>query len=207
MKRVRLVVLGLLVLAFLVGCAQKPQKEIDDATAAVKAVVSEGLGKYSSEDEKKLNDAMAAAMQEIKVQEGKTFKSYEKTKQLLADAKKMADEQKATLPAKKEKAKQDAVAAMDAAKASLADAKKILAQAPKGKGTAADIEALRGDVKGAEDMLAEVQGLIDKEDYAGAMTKANAIKEKAGGVADQVKKAMEKAQAGKAPKPKEPAKK
>jgi len=207
MKRVRLVVLGLLVLAFLVGCAQKPQKEIDDATAAVKAVVSEGLGKYSPEDEKKLNDAMAAAMQEIKVQEGKTFKSYDKTKQLLADVKKMADEQKAALPAKKEKAKQDAVAAMDAAKASLADAKKILAQAPKGKGTAADIEALRGDVKGAEDMLAEVQGLIDKEDYAGAMTKANAIKEEAGGVADQVKKAMEKAQAGKAPKPKEPAKK
>ena len=207
MKRVRLVVLGLLVLAFLVGCAQKPQKEIDDATAAVKAVVSEGLGKYSPEDKKKLNDAMAAAMQEIKVQEGKTFKSYDKTKQLLADAKKMADEQKAALPAKKEKAKQDAIAAMDAAKASLADAKKTLAQAPKGKGTAADIEALRGDVKGAEDMLAEVQGLVDKEDYAGAMTKANAIKEKAGGVADQVKKAMEKAQAGKAPKPKEPAKK
>ncbi len=207
MKRVRVVVLGLLVLAFLVGCGSKPQKEIDDTTAAANAVIQEGLGKYSPEDEKKVKDALAAADQEIKVQEGKTFKSYDKAKQLLADAKKIADEQKAALPAKKEKAKQDAVAAMDAAKASLADAKKILAQAPKGKGTAADIEALRGDVKGAEEMLPEVQGLIDKEDYSAAMAKANAIKEKAAGVADQVKKAMEKVQAEKAAKTKAPAKK
>jgi len=207
MRRVKFVLLGLLVVAFLAGCASKPQKEIDETTAAVNAIVQEGLGKYSPENEKKLKDALAAAMDEIKVQEGKTFKSFDKTKQLLADAKKMADEQKAALPAMKEQAKQNATSAVDAAKAAVEDAKKVLAQAPKGKGTAADIEALRGDVKGAEDMLPEVQGLIDKEDYAGAVTKANAIKEKAEGVSNQVQQALEKVQAEKAAKSKSPSKK
>ena len=207
MRRVKFVLLGLLVVAFLAGCASKPQKEIDETTAAVNAIVQEGLGKYSPENEKKLKDALAAAMDEIKVQEGKTFKSFDKTKQLLADAKKMADEQKAALPAMKEQAKQNATSAVDAAKAAVEDAKKVLGQAPKGKGTAADIEALRGDVKGAEDMLTEVQGLIDKEDYAGAVTKANAIKEKAEGVSNQVQQALEKVQAEKAAKSKSPSKK
>ena len=207
MRRVSFVLLGLLVVAFLAGCASKPQKEIDETTAAVNAIVQEGLGKYSTENEKKVKDALAAAMDEIKGQEGKTFKNYDKAKQLLADAKKIADDEKAALPGLKEKAKQNAVAAMDAAKAAVADAKKVLAQAPKGKGTAADIEALRGDVKGAEEMMPEVQGLIDKEDYAAAVTKANAIKEKAEGVSKQVKQALEKVQAEKAAKPKTPAKK
>jgi hypothetical protein len=197
MKKVRLVVVGLVVLAFLVGCASKPTKEIEDATAAVKAVIAEGLGKYAPEDEKKLNDAVAALNAELKVQEGKTFKSYDKTKQLLADITKMAADMKAALPAKKEAAKQAAVAAMEAAKAAADEAKKLLAKAPKGKGTAADIEALKGDVKGIDDALAEIQGLIDKEDYAAAVTKANAVKEKAAAVAAQVTQALEKQKAGK----------
>ena len=202
MKRVRWIVLGFVVMAFVVGCASKPEQEIDAATAAMNAVISEGLGKYAPEDEKKLKDAMAAVNAELQVQEGKTFKNYDKTKQLLADLTKMAADMKAALPAKKEKAKQDATAALEAAKTALADAKKLLAKAPKGKGTAADIEALRGDVKGAEDMLPEIQGMIDKEDYSAAITKANAIKDKAAGVGDQITKALEKVKApAKAPAP------
>ena len=44
-------------------------------------------------------------------------------------------------------------------------------------------------------MLPEVQGMIEKEDYSAAMTKANAIKDKAAGVGDQVTKALEKVKA------------
>ena len=202
MKRARWIVLGFVVMAFVAGCGTKPQQEIDAATAAMNAVIAEGLGKYAPEDEKKLKDAMAAVNEELKIQEGKTFKNYDKTKQMLADLTKMVADMKAALPAKKEKAKQAALAALEAAKAALADAKKALAKAPKGKGTAADIAALQGDVKGAEGMLPEVQALIEKEDYQAAVTKANAIKDKAAGVGDQVMKALEK---GKGMKP--PAKK
>jgi hypothetical protein len=207
MKRIGLVVLAIGLVAFIAGCGTKPQKEIDDTTAAINAVMSEGLGKYAPEDEKKLKDAMAAVQEEIKVQEAKTFKSFDKTKQMLADVQKSAGEMKQALPGKKEEAKKKAVAAADAAKAAIEEAKALLAKAPKGKGTAADIEALRGDVKGAEDMLPEVQGLIDKGDFNEAASKANAVKEKAAGIAAQVQQALEKIQAAKGPKAKAPAKK
>jgi argininosuccinate lyase len=199
MRRVRWIVLAFVLMAFVAGCGTKPQQEIDAATAAMNALISEGLGKYAPEDEKKLKDAMAAVNAELQVQEGKTFKNYDKTKQLLADLTKMVADMKAALPAKKEKAKQAAMAALEAAKAAVADAKKMLAKAPKGKGASADIEALRGDVKGAEEMLPEVQGLIEKEDYNAAMVKANAIKDKAAGVGDQITKALEKVKGAKPP--------
>jgi ElaB/YqjD/DUF883 family membrane-anchored ribosome-binding protein len=199
MKRVRWIVVVFVVMAFVAGCGTKPQQEIDATTAAVNALISAGLGKYAPDDEKKLKDAMAALNEELKVQEGKTFKNFDKTKQLLADLNKMVADMKAALPAKKEKAKQEAMAAMEAAKAALEEAKKALAKAPKGKGTAADIAALQGDLKGAEGMLPEVQSLIEKEEYLAAVTKANAIKEKAAGIGDQVKKALEKVQGMKAP--------
>jgi hypothetical protein len=207
MKAVRYIVFGFMVMALLTGCGKKPTQEIEDTKAAANAVISEGLGKYSPEDEKKLNDAMTAAMDEIKTQEGKTFKNYDNAKQMLAEVKKNAEEFKAALPAKKEQAKQNALSAQEAAKTAVDDAKKLLAKAPKGKGTAADIEALRGDVKGLEESLSEVQGLIDKEEYGTAVTKADAIKEKATGVANQIKEAMEKVKAGKAPKSEKPVKK
>jgi tRNA U34 5-carboxymethylaminomethyl modifying GTPase MnmE/TrmE len=193
MRRIGLIVVAVGLLAFLAGCAQKPQKEIDDVTAAMNAVIKDGLGKYAPEDEKKLKDSMAAINAEIKVQEEKTFKDFDKTKQMLADLQKTANDMKQALPAKKEKAKQDAMAAADAAKAAAEEAKKMLAKAPKGKGTAADIEALKGDVKGVGDMLAEVQGLIEKEDYLQAVAKAKAVKEKAAAVTGQIQQALEKA--------------
>ena len=207
MKRIGLVVLAVGLLAFMTSCGEKPAKEIDETTASMNTVISEGLGKYSPDDEKKLKDAMAAAMDEIKVQDGKTFKDYDKAKQMLADVKKSAAEMKGALPAKKEQAKQGALAASEAAKAAVAEAKKLLAKAPKGKGTAADIEALRGDLKGTEDLLPEVQSLIDKEDYSAAVSKANAIKEKAAGITSQVQQALEKIQAAKTAKGKKPTKK
>ncbi len=200
MRKIGMVILAVGLLAFLSGCAQKPQKEIDDATAAMNAVISAGLGKYAPEDEKKLKDSMAAINAELKVQEDKTFKDFDKTKQMLADLQKSIGEMKAALPAKKEKAKGDALAAQEAAKAAVDEAQKLLAKAPKGKGTAADIEALKGDVKGLVDSLPEVQGLIEKEDYLPAVAKANAIKEKAAGVTGQIQQALEKVKGAKAAK-------
>lgn len=191
-RTMRYLGLGLMILTLLVACGKKPAQEIEGTQNAVNAVVSEGLGKYAPEDEKKLKDGLNAAMEEIKVQDNKTFKNYDKAKQLLAEVKKTAEEMKAALPAKKEEAKKNAMAAQEAAKSAVNEAKALLAKAPKGKGTAADLQALKGDVKGLEDAFAEIQGLIDKEEYGEAVTKANAVKEKASGVSNQITQALEK---------------
>ncbi len=191
-EMMKIVALGLLVMVAFVGCSKQPTAEIDAAKAAVDAVIAEGAEKYAPEDAKKLNDDLAAAMSEIKAQEGKFMKSYTNATAMLAKLKTDAEQLKTNLPAKKEEAKNNAMAAEDTAKTAVAEAAALLAKAPKGKGSKADIEAMRSDIKGLEESLAEVKTLIETEDYANAAAKATAIKDKAAEVSEQIKMAMEK---------------
>ncbi len=185
---------GLFVMAILAGCAKQPTEDISAAQKAVEDAKASGDAKYMPEDAKKIDDSLAAAMNEIKAQDGKfaLTRSYDKAKQMLAQVKADAEKAKAAVPAKKEEAKNNAVTAQEAAKTSVKEAKALLAKAPMGKGARADIEALKGDVKGLEDSVPELQQLIDQEDYVVAADKAKAIKEKADGVSNQIKEAMEK---------------
>lgn len=187
----RYLVLGLVSMFLFVGCSKQPTDEINSSKSAVDTVVVEGA-KYAPEDTKKLNDDLSAAMNEIKTQDSKLFKNYSKAKEMLAKAKSDAEALKAGLTEKKEQAKQNALALQNTAKTSLDEAKTLLSKAPRGKGTKADIEAMKADIKGLEESLMDVQKLIDTEDYALASDKANAIKDKAVSVSDQIKQALEK---------------
>ena len=184
--------LVLAMLVVLTSCAKQPTQEMNDSKAGIDAVIADGGEKYAKEEVKALNDELTAANDEIKVQDGKFFKNYDKAKEILAKVKASADALKAEIPARKEKAKNDAIAALDAAKIAVSDANALLAKAPKGKGTKADIEAMRADVAGIEAALTEAQGMIDSEDYVGAADKANGAKAKATEVADMISQAIAK---------------
>jgi hypothetical protein len=185
--------LALTMLAVLTSCSKQPTQEMNDSKAAIDAVIAEGGDKYANTEVKQLNDDLTAAMDEVKIQDGKFFKNYDKAKEMLAKVKSSADTLKEEIPARKEKAKSDATAALEAAQTAVGDAKAMLGKAPKGKGTKADIEAMRADIAGLEASLAEVQSLIDGEDYLAAVDKANSVKDKAAEVSSQVTMAMEKA--------------
>lgn len=176
----------------LMGCGKQPVEDINAAKSAVDAVIAEGAEKFAPEDAKMLNDDLTAALDEIKVQDGKMMKNYGKAQEMLAKVKADAETLKTSLPTKKEEAKNNSLAAQEAAKASIEDAKKLLAKAPKGKGSRADIEAMKADVKGLEESLAEVQAAVDAEDYTAATNKAESIEVKALEVSSQVTQAMEK---------------
>ena len=194
MNRKTLTILALCLTAaiFIAGCAKQPTEEMNAAKTAVDAVIAEGAEKYAPEDIKKINDTLAEAMNEIKAQEDKTMKNYSKAKELLAQSKSDAETLKVNLPAKKEESKNNALSTQEAAKAALADAKAMLAKAPKGKGSRADIEAMRADLKGLEEALSEVQSAIDSEDYASANLMANSIMDKTNEVSAQITSAIEK---------------
>jgi archaellum component FlaC len=189
---IKVMVLGILVMAVFTSCAKQPAQEINDAKAAVEAAAKEGAGVYAAEDFKKLNDDLTAAMDEVNTQSKKFFKSFGTSKQMLANVKTEAEALAATIPAKKEAAKAAALTAQQEAQAAIDEAKALLEKAPKGKGTKADIEAMNADLKGVEDSFPQVQAAIDQEDYFGASNTANTIKEKAVGISDQVKAAIEK---------------
>jgi len=96
------------------------------------------------------------------------------------------------IPGRIEEAKNAAVQAQTEAQAAIDEAKALLEKAPKGKGSKADIEAMKADLAGIEVSYAEVQAAIDAEDYFGAKDKAAVVKEKAAGISQQVQAAIDK---------------
>lgn len=196
-KKIIYLVLGVMMLALVLGCSKKPEQELTDSKAVLEAVAAEGGEKYAKEELSVIQSEMTAAMDEMAVQDGKFFKNYDKTKEMLAQVKAKSDALKAEIPARKEKAKTDAQAALDAATVAVADAKALLSKAPRGKGSMADLEAFNADVQGLEAALTEAQGLMTSEDYFVALDKANGIKDKAAGISTQITEALEKVKAAK----------
>lgn len=199
-KTIIIMMLALVLGLSFLGCSKMPEQLVSDTKASVDGVIAEGGEKYAKEEVKLINDDLTAAMDEIAVQEGKFFKNYDKAKEMYTQVKAKADALKAEIPARKEKAKTEAQAAVDAATLAVTDAKALLGKAPKGKGSMADIEMFNSDMKGLDDSLTETQGLMTNEDYFVAIDKANGIKDKAASISTQITEAIEKVKAAKGKK-------
>jgi TonB family protein len=91
------------------GCASPPDADVDAARASLDRAATDPAGQYAPESLKAAQDARAALDAELKAQESKWFKSYDKTKELAVAAKSAGDKAAADAVAGKEKA--DAVAA------------------------------------------------------------------------------------------------
>lgn len=185
-------VLGLLVMFLYAGCAKQPTQEMKEAETAINAAFKEGASIYAAEELEKLKKDYDAVMEEVNTQSKKLFKKYGNAKKMLAQVKADAETLKASIPTRKEQARNNALSALGEVQAAVEEAKTLLSEAPKGKGTRADIEALSADLKGLEDMLTEVRQLIESEDYFGASEKAKIVKEKALAISEQIKQALEK---------------
>jgi len=184
--------LGLAVVAS--GCASPPKADVDAAKAAVEQSTAAGAGQYAPESMKAAQDAQAALDAELKAQQGKWVgASYGKAKELAVATKAAADQATADAAAGKEKARADSTAAIDQAKTSLAQAQALLDRAPRGKGSAADIEAMKGDLATATTSIADAEAALG----AGRFLEAKAKAESATTAATTVKTAVEGAMAAK----------
>jgi len=100
--RFRAIALGLAVTV--AGCASPPTADVDAAKAAVDRAATDHADQYAAESLKAAQDARAALDAELKAQEGKLIKSYDKTKELAVAAKAAGDKAAADAVAAKEKA-------------------------------------------------------------------------------------------------------
>ncbi len=131
-------------------------------------------------------------MDEIGNQDKKFFKKFGTAKEMLDKVKADAESLKAALPAKIEAVKNEAVTMQGALTTMLTEVKDMLKKAPKGKGTAKDLEALSGDLTGAETEAAGIQTALDAQDYIGALNTAKAVTAKVTSVKEQIQAAIEK---------------
>jgi len=188
----RYIMISLIALFFISGCSKQPLQEINAAKTAVDFIISEGAEKYLPDDAKKLNDNLNKAMDEVKVQDAKILKNYGQAKEMLVNVKTEAEAINSKLPAKKEDAKKDAFAAIEAAKAAMAATKALIAKASMGKGPNAANETISADIKNLEDSFKELQVQIDREDYLTIASKADEIRNKASELSTLLKQTPEK---------------
>ena len=175
----RCIMISLIALFFIAGCSKQPLQEINAAKAAVDFVISEGAEKYLPDDAKKLNDDLNKAMDEVKAEDAKIIKNYSKAKEMLVNVKAEAEAINSKLPAKKEEAKKDAVAAIEAAKTAMDEAKALLAKGSTGKSPIAANETISTEVKDLDDSFKELQIQVEREDYLTIASKAGEIRNKA----------------------------
>jgi TonB family protein len=121
--RFQAVAFGLALVA--AGCASPPNTDVDAAKAAVDKASTQGADRFAPESLKSAQDARAALDAELKAQDEKWVKSYDKARELAVAAKNAGEKASADAVAGKEKA--DAVAAKARANAAAAKAKAVSA--------------------------------------------------------------------------------
>ncbi len=93
------------------GCAAPPDADVASARAAVDKAAADRAGQYAAESQRAAEEARTALDAELKAQDVKWFKSYDKTRELAASAKAAGD-----------KAAAEAVAGRETADAAVAKA-------------------------------------------------------------------------------------
>ncbi len=178
--------LALFALVLLVsGCAQPPQQEMDAAKSALSGAESAQAAKYAATEWDAAQQAMNAAQAEVDAQNAKfaLFRSYGTAKELIAAATTQASQAREAAVAGKERARSEAQAAFDAAAAALDNAQTQLAdlqQCPRqAKGFRNDLEVMSGNLTALTGTLGGVQAALQAEDFDGAKSQAETLRQQA----------------------------
>jgi len=181
-------------LAAFAGCAKAPEETVAAVQSGIESARSAGAETYASDEFAKVNATFQQAQAEIEVQNGKfaLFRSYKNAEALLAQAQTEAQQAQEAAVAGKERARNEATAAIDNARAALQAATDFLAQAPRGKGTRAELDAMQQELTTLQASLDEATGGMAGEDYINAKIKAELVTQKANEIQADVQAAITK---------------
>lgn len=179
-RRTRSTVLTLTGLAALtLACAKEPLPEIEGARNSLQALQTSDAVSYAPQALTDAQDAMALLDAELKAQQDKfaMFRSYDKTTQLAAAAKSTAERGLQQAETAKEEARNQAATMLAELKTNIEEIKTLMAEAPKGKGTQADLAALGSDLQQVEVTLTEADTAFAAGSYREASAKLEAAKQ------------------------------
>lgn len=168
-------------LIFAVGCSKAPTEKVESAKQVLAAAQTEGAGEYAPEALAAAQDAQVELEAELEAQSGK-FKlrrSYDTAEQLAGRTKEAAQKALDETNAAKAGARDEASMLIAEAKQTLEEVQVLLASAPRGKGSEADIKALESDLSGVARALAETDSAFVAARYLTAKAKAKAALESA----------------------------
>ena len=188
------VVATLAMLMLAAGCAAPPQENIDAAKAAVEAARQKAAQEYAPDALKAAEDAYSDLEAELAAQSTKfaPLRSYKAATEKAAATTAAAEQAATAAETGREQAKSDATGALEGARTMLQETMTMLDTAPRGKGSAMDLAALKTDLESASATLTEADGLMASEQYHQAKAKIDAAGTAIQGVRSQIEAAQQK---------------
>lgn len=177
----------------LAGCSKPPTEQIDLAKQAVQEAEAADAATYAPQELSAAEDAQKRLDAELKLQEEKfaLFRSYKQSTALAAEVKTAGEQASAAAAAGKEKVRQEATQQIADTQALLDEVRALLAKAPRGKGSEADIAAMSADLDAVAASLAEANQSLQSGDYRDAQNKASAAQTSAQQVKTDIETAIE----------------
>jgi ElaB/YqjD/DUF883 family membrane-anchored ribosome-binding protein len=198
-KRLLLIVAAVALLAVMVGCSKPPETEIQNATTALDAAKAAEAETYVPDSFNAAMESYNAAEAAKKEQDSKfaLFRSYGKTKEMYAQAAEMLNNVTSEAATEKDKVRQQVTDDLVSAKAVVDSASAAVAKAPRGKGSKADIELIKGELANVQAAYADADSSFNDGQYKVAQTKLMSVVEGAHNVINEIRDATAR-KAGKA---------
>ena len=171
-------ILGLSAL-LLTSCSKVPQTEIDAANAAVEQAKAAGADVYVHENYVVLEDSLKGVMVSIELQKSKFIKNFSTAKEHLDGVAQFAGEVKQQAETRKEELKVEIQNTISEIKNLIDVNRKLILEAPKGKGGTSALVAIKGEIDAIETSVNEINTAFETGDYPSVLDKAKAAKEKA----------------------------
>jgi len=193
MRRTWLILGCAVAIVALAGCSKPPTEQIDLAKQAVQEAEAADAATYAPQELSAAEDAQKRLDAELKLQEEKfaLFRSYKQSTALAAEVKTAGEQASAAAAAGKEKVRQEATQQIADTQALLDEVRALLAKAPRGKGSEADIAAMSADLDAVAASLAEANQSLQSGDYRDAQNKASAAQTSAQQVKTDIETAIE----------------
>jgi hypothetical protein len=193
MTRILALAISVFVVMALAGCAKVPSDKVTAAEQAVQEARDAGAENYAQPSMAEAEQALVAMQEEVKAQEGKfaLFRSYGKVGELAETAQAAGEKAEADAATGREQARMETEALIANARAAVDSTRTLLDRAPRGKGSAADVEMMRQDLAAGEMSLAEADSAFRAEDYVVAKARAEAAMQAAQNIQNSLTTARE----------------
>lgn len=185
--------LGVVVL-FATGCQKAPQAQLDLAKAILDSARTVQADRYLAAEFNAIQDTLNAAVATIEQMKSVSAlkRDYKTAVAQLENVKTNAESVIANVAAKKEEVKKQAEGLTGEITTLVAEAKDLLAKAPKGKEGKAALEAIQQDITVIENTLTEAPGILAQGDFLTVKDKLAAAKEKVLSIKAELQAAIDK---------------
>ena len=196
-KNRNLIGLAVLLIAILVSCGKMPQAEHDAAQAVMDSLKAHKADVYLADEFEEFEEVYENAMESVKAQESKTFKSYGDAKEQLQEAAAMGEELLEQNTEKEAELREEVEDLYEEAYELNNDNKNNI---PK-RGGASTVMAFQKDVNAIASDLEEVKEILDEDgNLMEALDLANEALEEAEDVSSKLASAVATSKPAKKPK-------